>query len=75
VEHTKPAPDLLIAALHKLNGAAAAEAEVVLVGDSVWDCRAGANLHVPVVTVRTGGFAIDELREAGAVDVLTRSQT
>src|SRR3954470_18069125 len=37
VERTKPAPDLVLAALEK---AGAAAEEAVMIGDSVWDCRA-----------------------------------
>jgi HAD superfamily hydrolase (TIGR01549 family) len=64
VEHTKPEPDLLQAALEKVEGSSA-----VLVGDSVWDFRAGARLGVPGYGLLTGGFSDGELREAGAVEV------
>jgi HAD superfamily hydrolase (TIGR01509 family) len=61
VESTKPAPDLLEAALAKVPDRTA-----LLVGDSVWDCEAGARAGLPVVGLLTGGFAERELREAGA---------
>jgi HAD superfamily hydrolase (TIGR01549 family) len=61
VEHSKPAPDLLVAALRKV----AAERAVV-VGDSVWDCVAARRLDLPPVALRTGGFSAEELRAAGA---------
>jgi HAD superfamily hydrolase (TIGR01549 family) len=64
VERTKPEPDLLQAALEKVGGSSA-----VLVGDSVWDFEAGARLGVPGYGLRTGGFAVDELRQAGAREV------
>jgi HAD superfamily hydrolase (TIGR01549 family) len=64
VENTKPAPDLLQAALDKVGGSSP-----VLVGDSVWDFEAGARLEVPGYAVRSGGFSVDELRESGALDV------
>ena len=64
VENTKPAPDLLQAALDKVGGCSP-----VLVGDSVWDFEAGARLEVPGYAVRSGGFSVDELRESGALDV------
>jgi phosphoglycolate phosphatase-like HAD superfamily hydrolase len=35
----------------------------------VWDFRAGARLGAPGYGLRTGGFSVDELREAGALDV------
>lgn len=69
VERTKPAPDLLAVALDKIGARGRDDLEAVLVGDSVWDVRAGANAGVPVVTVLTGGFAEDELRDAGAAEV------
>jgi phosphoglycolate phosphatase-like HAD superfamily hydrolase len=64
VEQTKPAPDLLQAALEKVGGRSA-----VLVGESVWDFRAGARLGVPGYGLLTGGFSAAELRAAGALDV------
>jgi HAD superfamily hydrolase (TIGR01549 family) len=64
VEQTKPEPDLLQAALEKVEGRSA-----VLVGDSVWDFEAGGRLDVPGYGLRTGGFAVDELHEAGALEI------
>jgi beta-phosphoglucomutase-like phosphatase (HAD superfamily) len=69
VERTKPAPDLLAVALDKIGARDHPDLEAVLVGDSVWDCRAGANAGVPVVALLTGGFSEEELREAGADEV------
>jgi HAD superfamily hydrolase (TIGR01509 family) len=62
VEATKPEPDLVRAALDK----AGTGGEAVLVGDSVWDCRAAARAGIPTVGVLTGGFSREELRDAGA---------
>jgi HAD superfamily hydrolase (TIGR01509 family) len=64
VEQTKPAPDLLQVAMERIGARAA-----VVVGDSVWDCRAAARVGLPSVAVRTGGFSNEELREAGATSV------
>src|SRR4051794_34711925 len=64
-EQTKPAPDLLQVALQKLG--APADADSVLVGDSVWDVEAAKNAGMPAIVVRSGGFGDDELRDAGAV--------
>ncbi|WP_433306418.1 HAD family hydrolase [Actinoplanes sp. CA-030573] len=64
VENSKPAPDLVETALHRVEGAAG-----IMIGDSTWDCIAARKLSVPTVAVRTGGFAVDELTEAGAVQV------
>jgi HAD superfamily hydrolase (TIGR01509 family) len=64
VDATKPAPDLIEAALELAGGRPA-----VMVGDSTWDCAAAKAAKVPTIAVRTGGFGVDELREAGAVAV------
>jgi HAD superfamily hydrolase (TIGR01509 family) len=64
VEKTKPEPDLVTAAIEKAGGG-----EAVMVGDSVWDCKAAANAGIPSVGVLTGGFSEQELSEAGAVAV------
>ena len=66
VEQTKPAPDLVEAALERVNGGPA-----VMVGDSTWDCRAAANAGVDTIAVLTGGFSEQELRDAGAIAVFT----
>ena len=61
VEHTKPQPDLVAAAMDKAGGGPA-----VMVGDSTWDCEAAKRAGVPTVAVLTGGFSEGELRDAGA---------
>jgi HAD superfamily hydrolase (TIGR01549 family) len=66
VQRTKPAPDLLDAALRTVGGTAG-----VLVGDSVWDFRAAARQGAPGYAVRSGGFSDDELCAAGALDVFS----
>jgi HAD superfamily hydrolase (TIGR01509 family) len=64
VENTKPEPDLVRAAIEKAGGG-----DAVMVGDSVWDCKAAANAGIQSVGVLTGGFSEQELTEAGAVAV------
>ena len=64
VENTKPAPDLVEAALERLGGGPA-----VMVGDTTWDCHAAAAAGVETIAVLTGGFSDEELREAGAIAV------
>jgi phosphoglycolate phosphatase-like HAD superfamily hydrolase len=64
VEKTKPAPDLVKAALDLVGGGPG-----VMIGDSTWDVAAAKKLKVPTVCVRTGGFGTDELIEAGATNV------
>lgn len=66
VERTKPHPDLVHAALEKATG----EVPAVMVGDSTWDVKAADAAGIPTVAVLTGGFSADELREAGAVEVV-----
>ncbi|MET1089199.1 MAG: HAD family hydrolase [Arthrobacter sp.] len=65
-EESKPAPDILAAALEAL-GVEAVDA--VFVGDAVWDMKAAAALGIPAVGVACGGVAAAELRDAGAVEV------
>jgi HAD superfamily hydrolase (TIGR01549 family) len=64
VEHTKPAPDLINVALEKVGGRSG-----VVVGDSVWDFEAAGRAGQVGYAVRTGGFSVEELKEAGAKDV------
>lgn len=68
VEATKPAPDLVESALDRA-GAADAPGDAVMIGDSPWDVHAARNAGVASLGVRTGGFAAEELRDAGAVSV------
>ena len=63
---SKPAPDILVAALEAV-GVAAADA--VLVGDAVWDMQAAAALAMPAIGVTCGGTCAAELRAAGAAEV------
>jgi HAD superfamily hydrolase (TIGR01509 family) len=63
VSATKPEPDLILCALHK---AGASPGEATMVGDSPWDVKAAAGAKVPTLAVMTGGFAREELLDAGA---------
>lgn len=64
VEQTKPAPDLVHAALER-SGAPDAR-PVIMVGDTPWDIKAAQAAGVSTLAVVTGGFSAQELREAGA---------
>jgi phosphoglycolate phosphatase-like HAD superfamily hydrolase len=64
VRSSKPSPDLVSAALGKVEGGSGA-----MVGDSTWDCIAAGKLAVPTVGVLTGGFSREELKDAGAIRV------
>ena len=67
VDATKPAPDLVHAALERVGGGNRNRA--VMVGDTPWDVRAAGAADVPTIAVLTGGFGVDELRDAGAAAV------
>jgi HAD superfamily hydrolase (TIGR01509 family) len=64
VEETKPAPDLVVAAVDKAGGG-----DAVMVGDSTWDCAAAKRAGLQTVALLTGGFSEAELEEAGAAVV------
>ena len=64
VENTKPEPDLIKAALDKLDSD-----EAVMVGDSTFDIEAAKRAGVETIAVLTGGFSHEELKEAGAVAI------
>jgi HAD superfamily hydrolase (TIGR01509 family) len=66
VEATKPEPDLVKSALEKAGGR---DGQAVMIGDTPWDIEAAKRADVPTLAVLTGGFGVDELREAGALDV------
>ena len=64
VEKSKPEPDIVSAALAKVEGASG-----IMVGDSTYDAQAAAKLNIPTLGVRTGGFSVGELQEAGVLQV------
>ncbi|WP_343048484.1 HAD-IA family hydrolase [Allobranchiibius huperziae] len=63
---SKPAPDLLTAALkeHRLDSARTA-----VVGDTVWDVEAAQRAGLPCIALLSGGIAEAKLRDAGAIEV------
>lgn len=65
-KESKPAPDILAAALEALG---VQPADAVFVGDAVWDMMAAAALGIPAVGVTCGGISADVLKDAGAVEV------
>jgi phosphoglycolate phosphatase-like HAD superfamily hydrolase len=65
-EESKPAPDILLACLEKLE---LSPADVVYVGDAVWDVKAAAAIGVPAIALTCGGISEAELRDAGATEV------
>jgi HAD superfamily hydrolase (TIGR01509 family) len=66
VERTKPAPDLVRAAIDKVG---ADPDDSAMLGDTPWDCKAAEAAGVPTVALVTGGFSTKELTDAGAVAV------
>lgn len=66
VQSTKPAPDLVHAALDRVDGSAD---NAVMIGDTPWDVHAAGKAGVSTLAVLTGGFAIEELEESGAAGV------
>jgi HAD superfamily hydrolase (TIGR01549 family) len=64
VKKSKPEPDIVAAALAKVEGASG-----IMVGDSIYDAQAAAKLNIPTLGVRTGGFSVGELQEAGVLQV------
>jgi HAD superfamily hydrolase (TIGR01549 family) len=65
VEASKPEPDLVQAALGKTSAERA-----IMVGDTPWDVAAARRAGVPTICVMMGGFSEQELRDAGAVQVV-----
>jgi HAD superfamily hydrolase (TIGR01509 family) len=66
VEQTKPAPDLVLAALGSVDGDADG---AVMIGDTPWDVKAAAAAELETIAVLTGGFSESELTDAGATSV------
>ena len=64
VEATKPAPDLVRAALDK-----AGTDNAAMIGDTRWDVESAGKAGVETVCLMTGGWSEQELRDAGAVAV------
>jgi phosphoglycolate phosphatase-like HAD superfamily hydrolase len=69
VDQSKPAPDLIEAAIDKVDGDRA-----VVVGDAVWDVTAAVNAGVRSIGLLSGGFGEGELRAAGADQVFADAQ-
>jgi phosphoglycolate phosphatase-like HAD superfamily hydrolase len=63
-KHSKPAPDLIKAALKKAGSSAS---EAILLGDTPYDIEAAKPVGVGVIAFRCGGFPEESLRGALAV--------
>ena len=66
VRYAKPDPDLFVTAAGRLG---VDPADTVVVGDSVWDLLAARRARALGVGLLSGGYGVDELREAGAYRV------
>jgi len=71
VEQTKPEPDLIRAALDKVEDDGA---DAIMIGDTIWDVKAASRAGIETLGVLTGGFSEAELREAGAIEVFASVQ-
>jgi HAD superfamily hydrolase (TIGR01509 family) len=67
VAKSKPAPDVFEYALRQLRGVA--PRDVVVVGDSPFDAQAAVKAGLQAVGVLSGGFAEQDLREAGCIAI------
>lgn len=63
-DESKPAPDILQAAIDQLGLQAE---EVVMIGDSPYDVQAAMKLNLPIVSLRCGGFSDQELKGSLAI--------
>ena len=63
-ERSKPAPDILEAALEQ---SGVDPQQSVFVGDAVWDVEAAGRLDIPCIGLTCGGTSAAELTAAGAV--------
>jgi HAD superfamily hydrolase (TIGR01509 family) len=66
VKYAKPDPDLFITAAERLG---APIETAVVVGDSIWDMLAAMRCRALGVGLLSGGYGLDELRDAGALRV------
>lgn len=66
-EHSKPCPDIFLAAVARIAPIPAEQA--VVIGDTPYDAQAAVAAGVRPIGVLSGGFAEAELREAGCITV------
>lgn len=66
-EHSKPEPDIFLAALEKLKIVKANEA--VIIGDTCYDAEAAVKAKIRVVGVLSGGWTESELLKTGCVEI------
>jgi HAD superfamily hydrolase (TIGR01509 family) len=66
-EHSKPEPDIFLAALERLEGVTPDDA--IVVGDSPYDAEAASKAGIKAVGLLSGGFPEVELRQAGCIAI------
>lgn len=66
VRHSKPAPDVFLAALKELELPAQ---EAIVVGDTPYDVDAAKRTQLLTIGLLSGGFPKDQLRASGAVAI------
>jgi HAD superfamily hydrolase (TIGR01549 family) len=66
-EKTKPAPDIFQVALQKLGNPS--KNSVIVVGDTPHDAQAARKIGLPIIGVRSGGFAEADLKSNGCFAV------
>lgn len=66
VQHSKPRPDVFLAALRHLGTAAE---ETIVIGDTPYDVQAAKKAELRTIGLLCGGFSADELRAYGAVAI------
>jgi HAD superfamily hydrolase (TIGR01549 family) len=66
VRYAKPDPDLFLAAAARLS---APIETAMVVGDAVWDMLAAVRCRALGLGLQSGGYGVEELRQAGAVRV------
>ena len=71
VDRSKPAPDIVEAAIAK---AGVRPGEAVFIGDTVWDVRACRRAGIRCLAVLTGGICHGELEAAGADEIYDSAQ-
>ena len=63
-EESKPAPDVVEAALHKADLRPHA---AIMIGDTPYDISSAHQAHVPTIALTCGGWSRDELHDAEAI--------
>jgi HAD superfamily hydrolase (TIGR01549 family) len=67
VAHSKPKPDVFIAALRMLGHLAPEQA--IAIGDTPYDIEAAKKIDLATIALLCGGFLEEELRDAGAIAI------